>query len=371
MIDRSTTRSDGSRTRTEWTKSAGNWSKNVLVTTNVFKQSEVFTVSNGTGGDPNRKLPTTMGFSKQRITNGPGYSLSGNLSQNYIVIEGYGAVSGPSQAGKPTFSTDTTNLRNQVISKIGAQARGDLDLAIDLLEGRKTVEMINKATKVIKYIRGFHPRHWADRWLEYQYGWKPLVSSMYGTFNQIMQPPKMGRMRYEQRAREQSKKKSSTQVSGLPGINDTWVCDFSKRVEMKIELDFSNSTLQQLSGYTSLNPVGIAWELLPYSFVADWFFNIGGYLRCLENAFLLDLNFRSGYETTTTRLIELGNRAGTSMSGPDITTQSASTTRYTVTKQRSALGGFPVPARPTAKLDLGSSQILSGAALLYQFFGRR
>jgi hypothetical protein len=44
-----------------------------------------------------------------------------------------------------------------------------------------------------------------------------------------------------------------------------------------------------------LNPLSLAWELLPYSFVADWFVPIGGYLNTLDAT--IGLSFWKGYRS--------------------------------------------------------------------------
>jgi hypothetical protein len=43
-----------------------------------------------------------------------------------------------------------------------------------------------------------------------------------------------------------------------------------------ISVDNPNVALLEMLGL--LNPLSIAWELVPWSFVADWMFNISGYL---------------------------------------------------------------------------------------------
>jgi hypothetical protein len=64
-------------------------------------------------------------------------------------------------------------------------------------------------------------------------------------------------------------------------------------------LDEYDATVHSNIGFTGKGLVGLAWELIPFSFVADWFWNVGDFLYAYIPAF--------GYEQlgscmTTTRL---------------------------------------------------------------------
>jgi len=54
-------------------------------------------------------------------------------------------------------------------------------------------------------------------------------------------------------------------------------------------------TLAGLNGLGLVNPFSLGWELLPLSFVIDWFLSIGDFLAGMSTP--LGLSFRSGYET--------------------------------------------------------------------------
>lgn len=49
-----------------------------------------------------------------------------------------------------------------------------------------------------------------------------------------------------------------------------------------------NALLACLAEHGMLNPLGVAWELMPYSFVFDWWFNVGDILSSLDNLLLVD-----------------------------------------------------------------------------------
>lgn len=133
-------------------------------------------------------------------------------------------------------------------------------------------------------------------------------------------------------------------------------CEY--KVWLKIPLDAS--TVDRL---TSLNPISIGYELIPYSFVLDWVWNIGGYLRDLETAFLYDKYFRTGYQTLTWK--HKGGYAiapgGTTPSNVALAGSGRIDCRW---KSRSVLTDYPAPSIPPVRVDLGSGRLLNLAALL-------
>jgi hypothetical protein len=124
-----------------------------------------------------------------------------------------------------------------------------------------------------------------------------------------------------------------------------------------------------VSRWGSLNPLSIAWELTTLSFVVDWLYDVGGYLRSLETAMLYNSNFHSGYYT------QLWAHQG-SWNGKAYTRVYSSGTYYAEMQgvsswkytrfSRNVLGSYPLPRAPAFKIDLGSERLLSAAALLAQ-----
>jgi hypothetical protein len=338
------------------------------VTTGIVNQTETLTVTNG-NVQGNRKSPNPISFTKDRWTFGNGFLI--NQAPMGYKTEMSGAVFGTSclPAGPgPNFDTSFNWLYNETLSKLSRQSRGDLDMMVDLVEAGKTRGMVRDAYKLSKFVRRFSPKNWANNWLEYQYGWRPLVNSIYGAANQILAPGRPQWARYKARSAE-VKQKIQTYKYG-PGFTERWDSNISMRCEIAVLLKFSESTIEQMSNFTSMNPAGIIWELCPYSFVVDWVFNVGAYLRNMETACLMDLNFKSGYRTDTYRLIENATISGTSSDGPNSSSRSGNLVHTKVYKNRTVLGGYPTPLFPTFKADLGGNQLISAGALLFNHFNK-
>lgn len=136
------------------------------------------------------------------------------------------------------------------------------------------------------------------------------------------------------------------------------------------------SQAQMLSRWSSLNPVSIAWELVPYSFVVDWFYDIGSFLRDTETAYLNNSRFDGGFNTTiwafeTSERIryDIFNK-GLVPYWSNIGRLNADWRWKNLIFNRTILSSYPFPRIPQVKTDLSANRMLSAAALLAQFLPR-
>lgn len=127
----------------------------------------------------------------------------------------------------------------------------------------------------------------ADTWLEYSFGWKPLISDIDDAIKAI---GRIGENRFVQKL---SAKGSNERVDYDSGTNEypiadqfvTWI-----KVHQHVKTEFScqirgavgvSSTVskatqnKELFGFTWEQFVPTLWELLPWSFLVDYFTNIG------------------------------------------------------------------------------------------------
>lgn len=187
---------------------------------------------------------------------------------------------------------------------------------------------------------------------------------IYGTLEQLnARIPRL--VRFEEVASTKYSKKFSSS-SAARSVKGTQTETY--RTKFGVLYQPPQSTLNTIARFASLNPLSIAYELTPYSFVADWFLGIGDYLRGLETHAQFSAGFSEGYVTTTSRIITSATDSG---NGKDIGGRreggSIHSTVTTVSKNRSVLGGLPKPQVPKLTMDLGSSRLISAAALLRNF----
>lgn len=102
----------------------------------------------------------------------------------------------------------------------------------------------------------------ANSWLEYQFGIKPLVNDIYGAIDAYHQKLQAGT----------AVKSKGKYQSGSNGT--TYRAGYTATVK--------NPTLRTLQQLGITNPALAAWELVPLSFVIDWFLPIGNLLQYLD-----------------------------------------------------------------------------------------
>jgi len=267
---------------------------------------------------------------------------------------------------------DSTSLYNSALSNLLDQLRSGgvgsgLDLAIDVAEAGQVKKMLGDVGHLSQYIRGIGLGRWSKKWLEYQYGWRPLVNSIFGSFDALMHRRLYSLQRVVGKSRRFVYDEKNFSDTFSPGSRQRVATVGRYRYKIVAEYDISNTWRQQLSGYTSLNPVGIAWELLPYSFVVDWFYDIGGYLRNMEGALLFGTGFKTGYSVYGYKVDQQGILTGSGTSiGTTIIWNADALSRQTY-KIRTPIGVFPFPRIPRFQSDLGWQRLISGASLLANF----
>lgn len=279
-----------------------------------------------------------------------------------------------------TWQGLSPTVYNKALNRLYDKLRGDIDVSIDLAESHKTKSMMRDTVKAMsnlavtfRKMKRSNPRDWGNLWLEYTYGWKPLVSTIYGAGSKLMGPTPqgMGFLRVTASAWEQVIRGTFTRTGGWPDVPEVTYATQVCRCRFQVHYQLPSSVLTTLAGYTSLNPISIAWELTPYSFVVDWFVNFGGYLRDFENALLYRTAFLDGYYTEGS----LGEAIG-QLKGVDVNPHfSANYHRATLDqsayervtrKNRAILTSSPFPRPPKFDPHLGASRLISGAALLGQ-----
>jgi hypothetical protein len=115
----------------------------------------------------------------------------------------------------------------------------------------------------------------SGRWLELQYGWLPLVSDSFEAmkaFEAISSGPRSARFVVTR------SKPMSQNVTAAPTHYSAMMRGTGGR-RLQYEMYEEMSVQRQLG---LLDPLSIAWELTPWSFVIDWFVPIGNYLSALN-----------------------------------------------------------------------------------------
>lgn len=116
----------------------------------------------------------------------------------------------------------------------------------------------------------------ANQWLEWQYGWKPLLSDIYGGAELLR---KGFRSAPIVRVARKVSRVSDRPVPGLQIPSYEGTCKISVIAIGFYRVD--DHFTANLSSLGLINPLEIAWELTPWSFVVDWFIPVSDFLTAL------------------------------------------------------------------------------------------
>lgn len=330
----------------------------------------------------NRKSPNPQQFSTFKSSYWQGSRLTvDKVTETTNTING---VVGPYEATSSVDSSLASIAYNRCVNDFYEKMRGTVDLSVDLAQSGQVIRMLRQAADFRKHVitsgkallnqgrsnkeiwLGRETKALGGKYLEWVYGWKPLAASIHGTIGNLGQTLD-NMMSVQARA---SESKSSSYTGPVPfGKPGGTVID-SARCMMKAEFRPPSGTVQNLALYTSLNPLTIAWELVPYSFVVDWFYDLGGYLRTMESAALYGSRFSNGFMTQGTMTETKASCFELSISANRSVTGRAESYSRRSTKSRTLMRSAPIPGRPRFKADLGSSRLLAAAALLSQGLNR-
>jgi len=142
----------------------------------------------------------------------------------------------------------------------------------------------------------------ANSWLEYSYGWKPLIKDFHDQAENLARYM-MNHNGVIQTARATATSGERLYVETSTDGERLWrsvkQVRVVNRVSFVVNYKVPNGANDFATTFGMVNPALVAWEIVPFSFVADWFLPVGDFLESLT-AFD-GLLFHSGTKTTTQR----------------------------------------------------------------------
>lgn len=189
---------------------------------------------------------------------------------------------------KSSFAATLIAERKDSVQMIATRAGQLLKFARDIKKGRNPFgtkgPMRSTGRQTSKYFGGL--------WLEYSYGWSPLVSDIYNGMDVIQRPPPDFRVKASGHRSKSSFSRTGSWEQDLQ--TSEWSCGTTIRA--RIVVDNPNLWLANQLGI--INPAAVVWEAIPFSFVVDWFSNASQFLnQCTDFA---GLQLR---DATTSRLV--------------------------------------------------------------------
>jgi len=286
----------------------------------------------------------------------------------------------------PSVSNEEAILRNQLDKKL---RRTQIDMGTALGEYRETAKFVTqtvvRVAKGIKALRkgnltaafrALHggaatkgsdfPKSVSSFWLSYQYGFIPLVNDVFAaiellqhTWETPMAPVRTRSRRYT----EVNAMSSTGPEFWGPGIEKMELVNGSITCTGAIVYRVNNPLYRTLDQCGLMNPYSVAWELLPFSFVADWFIPVGRFLQGVQPP--QGLEFLRGYRSThikgTCAQFESDEGIKYVRSPYQSTTINKSMKKY-----RAILTDFPRYSIVVPDISLSKEQVASAIALVTQ-----
>lgn len=257
-------------------------------------------------------------------------------------ISGYAAVR----------SNDAIN--NAITKALNKLGDGKASLGAALAESRSTFNMIadtssallrayravkrgnlREAAKYlgVQYKDIYTFRSSAKAWLQLKYGWLPLMQDIHEGYNYLRDlsgQPLLLRVQ-EGAVRTDSFSATTSRFSMNYQVKQVGYCGITAAVTGDFARGFNQGGL--------LNPLEVAWEVVPFSFLLDWFVPVGNVLQSYSGS--AGLAFVDGYVGDSNEVtVSATSRYLYTPPGSYVVENGKGVVRY-FSHKRTALGGFP------------------------------
>jgi len=192
------------------------------------------------------------------------------------------------------FGVNSSEVENQAIAKALERIKDQkMGMGENIAQARQTYSMLEesavtllKAALAVK--RGNASEAWrllkdgrsvirrgSDLWLQYQYGWKPLMSDIYGLHDllkQRLKPPLII---------SGSGKSSRESINIRPQGLEIGSGFGMQQAQCKLYATVKSDAFHLADQVGLSNPLRLTWDLIPFSFVVDWVAPVGPVLDSL------------------------------------------------------------------------------------------
>lgn len=306
----------------------------------------------------------------KRIRNSPC-----DLSYSALHLQGRGSLSGPYTASEPSDAVNQAIIG--ALSKLGdtkasiGVALGEAKESYTLLADTSIklwklyIAVRRRQLSELKSILGdpkaLLPKDGFDAWLKYQYAWKPLVMDLYRTYNYMRSISDKEMLVYGKGYAKRQNKFSGSDT------RYAWDYDVSQKGYCGITAAVKFDQLRAFNRAGMLNPFEVAWELVPLSFVVDWWLPIGNVLSVYSAR--SGLSFVDGYSGSVSE-VTVSARNTRTYADASVTEveRGEHSVRY-FAHRRQAMTSWPLPGLYVKESPMNLEKGWSALALYYQATG--
>lgn len=220
----------------------------------------------------------------------------GTRPSSHILSGEYGLPAIPSTKLDTDF---ISTMRTQAVSKAWASATlNEAEVLVQIGESEKTVaslvSIFKRFIRIIKILKTgklwklkleLTPKELANRYMELRYALRPLLYDLVGNIAAINHESGElnDRLTFRSFVLESENFEDVSTVTHQTVTNSvaTWkkLYELTKLADRKVEVRAGVltelETLSKLPVWGFANPVEAVWELVPFSFIVDWFFTVG------------------------------------------------------------------------------------------------
>ena len=193
-------------------------------------------------------------------------------------------------------SSEMIQLKNKVYDRLQDEILSGASLGAALAERHQSTAMIAKragelfsfakAVRRFDFVSAAHVlrsatipkgvskgKSFANNWLEWSFGWKPLIKDIY-TAVDVLQDPFLDHMvRASGKTTFRFYERYDTSISyQMRSARFDLTCKTGAAIRI------TNPNLFLANKLGLANPASVVWEIIPFSFVVDWFVNVGQFL---------------------------------------------------------------------------------------------
>lgn len=227
-----------------------------------------------------------------------------NDSSRIVLHQPYGG----SATSDPFYVSAGSEAKNQALADFLGKIRSEAMLAVNWVEREQAVAMLSKRalqlarfTRALRrgdllsaadalveerYLEHRNPRKrkryqtskWvADSWLEFHFGWAPLVQDIFTCVNILQQPVAWPTVIGKSRHIPLNYYARGTPNGPYREFVTSEVQGFC-RARCGAVVSVNNPNLWLANQLGLVNPASVIWETVPFSFLVDWFLNVGQFL---------------------------------------------------------------------------------------------
>lgn len=247
-------------------------------------------------------------------TNNPGWNCTG-----------YGSAYAPS-VDLQLSAAQVLVLRSKLSEALRGSAKASL--ALTMLDARSSLQMVIKACsslvgaanslrklrfgdafqhlQVSNYEARRFQRQWKpgkakdffpDLWLQVNFGWVPLLQDIHAAITVMESNPSPVRVRVSTFTEGRPSSHYNRLDFGGGFMLDEWNVMSYVRGQAGAVVKAVNPNLLLASQLGLTNPAHVAWDAVPFSFIADWFLPIGSFLKSFDDFYGIEV--QNAWTTTS------------------------------------------------------------------------